>query len=881
MKHQPPRLARKFFKLFAGAANIDDLLGDLDEWFHLNADVKSPFRAKLFYWKQVLSLTFSYAIRKRKRDASFGDYATSSFSFDMLRNYLKVAIRNLYQYRYFSVLNAFGLAIGMSISLLTIALFSYVRTYDNFHLKKDRIYTVTSEIREGVDERAYALAPHALAQKIEDEYPGVEEVVRIIRDSREVVTSKENLPVKTYYVEPSFLSVLTFPMKQGNPAALLKPNQVILTESAARRIFNEEQVIGKTFELALGDRLVMNTSDLQKNVEHNLLEVAGVMQDIPKNSQLDFDMLVSLSTLPETSRAAEDKWTEFFQEYVYVILREGQSPENLQRYLTQVADKTYAATKTKISFGLIQLEDVVMGEDLSFAIGPKWDVIGFMILGLFSALILLPACFNYTNISIARAMKRAKEIGLRKTMGGVNKQIFFQFITETVVITLLSFVGALLIFVLIRGEFQSMLVAASKLDLSFTPEMVSMFVAFALFAGFIAGIFPAMYFSRLNPIEALKNKVTGKGTSMKVRKVLTVFQFALSFGFILALVVFSKQYRYTLNFDFGFAKKNVVDVELQDVNPAQFKTAFSQIASVGSVSFSSGLLGLGAPRTWMQSITKDSVEISEQFIDRNFIGNFGLHFVAGTNFPDEPWQRERHIIVNEEFVKAQQITNPLDIIGKTYIVDGLELEVIGVLKNFHYEPLDYPIGKFVFRSNPSKFVYANLQVTSNDAFAMFTQMENTWKQLPTEKKFLGQFFEEQLNDAYSSYRGMIKMVGFLGVLAITISLLGMLGMVVYTAETKTKEVSIRKVMGASIAGIALLLSRDYLKMMGWAIVLSVPATAFMLSKMLEQLQYYRASLSIWDVAMSAMILVGLGVLTILSQTYKTASTNPATTLRSE
>jgi hypothetical protein len=215
------------------------------------------------------------------------------------------------------------------------------------------------------------------------------------------------------------------------------------------------------------------------------------------------------------------------------------------------------------------------------------------------------------------------------------------------------------------------------------------------------------------------------------------------------------------------------------------------------------------------------------------------------------------------------------------MVDGQDLEVIGVVKNFHYAPLTEPIRKFMFRTNPSEFLYANLQVSSTDAFAMFSQMEAVWKQLPTQKKFSGKYFEEELNEAYATYQIVLKIVGFLGLLAITISLLGMLGMVVYTSETKTKEVSIRKVMGATVASIAVLLSKDYLKMMGWAMAFAIPLTSFILYNLLPGIQYYSVSLSVWDVLISAVILIVLGLLTITSQTYKTAMTNPATTLRSE
>lgn len=866
MKQQPPRLAQRLFRFFAGSANIDDMLGDLDEWFYSNLETKSPLAAKFHYWKQVVSLSFSYAIKKRKRDSRYSTYSTTNLSFDMLRNYIKIALRNLYQYKYFSVLNAFGLAMGMSISLLVIALYSFVSTYDNFQEHKDRIYTVTSTQIEGVQEADYAIAPAALADKLENEYSGVSAVVRIYRDFETLIkTDKENIPLMTYHVEPEFLNVFTFDMLRGNAGSLAEPNQIVLTASAAQKLFNEDDVVGKTLTLADGTSLV----------------VAGLMKDIPHNTHLNFEALISYGTIRQSQLSVQQQWLDYAGHYVYVLLREGGSVTDLQQFLNGVSEKTYAQLPQKVKFEAVPMLGIAMGPDIRYAIGMKWDSSSFLIFGALAALILLPACFNYTNISIARALKRAKEIGLRKTMGGVNRQIFFQFTTETVIITLFSLIGALLIFVVIRSEFQSMMIGGSRLDLSLSARMIAMFVGFALFTGFVAGIFPAIYFSSLNPIQALKSKITAKGTSLRVRKVLTVLQFALSFGFILCLVVFYKQYRYSLNFDFGFEKKNIVDIELQDVKQEQFRTAFSQLTSVRSISMSSGLLGTGAQPVWMNAGVNDSTEVEQMFIDQHYINNFGLKLIAGNNFPDEPWQRERHMIVNEEFLKTHNMASAAEALGKIFTIEGNELEVIGVVKNFHYASLKVPIGKLVFRFNPSQFAYANMLVSSPDAFRLFTQFENTWQQLPTQKKFMGKYFEDELSEAYESYRGLLKIVGFMGVLALTISLLGMLGMVVYTAETKTKEVSIRKVMGAKVVSIAYLLSRDYLKMMAIAIVIAIPITAFLLDIMLTQLQYYRVDLSVWDVLISTMVLLSLGVITIASQTYKTAMTNPATTLRSE
>lgn len=872
--HQPPKYARKVFEWFCGSANVEDLLGDLDEQFFIHLKTQTRFRAKLTYWRNVVSLIFSYAIRKRKRDARTGYYSTSDFSLDMLRNYVKVAVRNLYKYKYFSILNAFGLAVGMSVSLLLIALYSYVETCDTFHANRDRIYTVVSERTEGFVQTSWATAPLPLAEYLKH-YQGVQDVVRIKWGFREEIKNAQGtVPLHGYYVEPNFLSVFTYEVTQGNAiAALSKPNNLIITESAALRLFNSTDVLGKTLELADGD----------------LFQIGAVMKDHPKNSHLAFEVLVSFATLPPVQASYNDQWTTYKREYIYVLLSEQGDEEDLQKYLNKIAADTYAQLPVKVKFVTQHLSEITMGPDHRSAIGPKWEGSGFVAFAFVALLILLPACFNYTNISIARALKRAKEIGLRKTMGGVKNQIFFQFITETVVITFISLVVGILIFFLLGYEFQRMLLNTSwkeiqefsTLDLSLTPRTLFLFLLFALFTGLVAGIFPALYFGGLNPIQALKNQAHAGSSGMRVRKVLTVFQFALSFAFILALVVFSRQYQYSLNFDFGFAKENIVNMPLQDVKPELVKTEFSQLASVQSFSLSSGVLGLGYSKTWIKNANKDSTEVAQLFVDRNYLVMFGLTLLAGNNFPDETWQRERFIIVNEEFLKFYKIPSASDAIGRTYSVEGNELEIMGVVKNFNFATLRDPIRPFFFRMNPERFAYANLKVHTSDAFGLFTEFETHWKNLNSERKLEAQFFEDELNEGYSMYQVLIKVIGFLGLLAITISLLGMLGMVVYTSETKTKEVSIRKVLGATVYSLVFMLSKDYLKLMLLAIFLAAPGTAYLFSLLLPKIQYYSVEVSLWDILLSTVVLLALGVATITSQTYRSALTNPAETLKIE
>jgi putative ABC transport system permease protein len=861
----PPRLPRRLIELFAGSADIEDLLGDVDELFYENRKTKSLVYAQLRYWKDVLSLCCS-ALRKRKANATFGEYSLSTFSLDMIRNYIKISVRNLYRYKYFSLINAFGLAIGMSVSLLLISLRMFVGTYDDFHQNGDRIFTITSTRAEGIDETKFWTAPMGLADKMQNELAVVKEVVRIVKaEDNMIKNGSGNVSVPSYFVEPQFLSVFSFPLIAGKASVLSDPNQVILTESAADKLFNTTDVIGKSVELANG----------------TIAHVGGVLRNIANNSHMKFDMLISLNSLGANPGEQKDQWTNFERQYVYLLLDNKTSAKILQDYLDGISSAMYASNPVKVKFASQPLGNIAMGPDFRNPIGETWDIGGFIIFSVFALLILLPACFNYINISLARALRRAKEIGLRKTIGGHRNQIFAQFVTETLIITLLSLIMSLVIFVVIRDQFQSMLVAGASTDLSITWPMGFTFVLFGLATGLIAGIIPALYFARLNPVEALKSKIAGQGSSMRLRKSLTVLQFVLSFGFILSLLVFGRQYRYSLNFDFGFQKDNILTVELKDVSPGLIAQKFSQLASVKSMSMSSGLPGLGAQSVFISKTGTDSVEADQMFIDHNFIRNFKLQLIAGKDFPDENSAHEKFMMVNEEFLSIEGLKNPAEVLGRVYTINGNDLEVIGVVKDFHYAPLHDPIGKLCLRTNPDEYHYANLEVVSSDAQAMITEMENIWKTFPTATKFEARYFDQELNEAFSTYKVLLKMVGFLGLLAVTISLLGMLGMVVYTSETKTKEVSIRKVMGASVAGIAILLSKDYLRMMTIAIVISIPLTIILLEKLLPGLQYYHADIALSDVAISTIIFISLGVVTITSQTYRTARLNPAETLKSE
>jgi putative ABC transport system permease protein len=874
-KLEPPRLANQLFTWYCKNALIEDLEGDLEEMFYKDAETLPLWKAKLRYWKFVLALMFSYSIRKRKKQASYSPFSSTN-TLAMFSSYIKVASRSLAKHRFFTIINVLGLAVGMSISLLFIAMISFVSRYDEFHQNKEYIYRVITSTNDKNSIREYASAPVPLAEKLKVDWPGNMEVVRINRTlSGTAITAKKEVPLHGYFADENFLKVFSFPLIKGNiQTALSKPNSVLITEDAAKKTFGEEDAIGQIITLEpWGD-----------------LEVTGVLQNIPKTSHLSFEIIGSYSTLLKAVNEKyfkREEWQEFYNNYAYLQISSSDRPETLQKYLDGIIVPVHAKNENlSLHFSLQKLEDIVPGKELFNQIGPEWGYASFAIFGFLTLLILLPACFNYTNISISRTLKRAKEIGLRKTVGGQQSQIFMQFITETIIVTLVALAGAFLIFTQIRSEFLSMLVSSNGLELVADPLTILYFVLFAIVVGVFAGIVPALYFSKLNPVQALKNSAALKSIKgLSFQKILVVSQFALSLGFIMGVVIVLEQYRATLNYDFGFEQSNILDVELQGVDPEQFNTHFSKLSSVQNFSMSSGLVGASSPgETWIKPMdSEDSVVVNEMHIDSRFIGNFNLEVLAGDNFPEfHSGQRERFIIVNEEFIKTFQLGSPRESLEHSFILnDSVEVRIIGVVKNFHYANLREPIRSFVFRNDSRQFNYANLKVASNDMYSALGEMEETWKVFGGETKFRSRFFEDEIKEAYSVYFSLIKICGFMGFLAITISCLGLLGMVVYTAETRMKELGIRKVMGATSYQLAVLLSKSYLKLMVIAAVIATPVTYLLFDKGMLQTQYYRFDIGISEIFISLGIMLALGGGTILSQTIKAAKTNPVDTLKSE
>lgn len=875
LNQHPPRWIKRFFEWYCSPEIAEDLLGDMDELFYQNVEKLSPTRARWKYFFQSVALLFSYGVKSRKKN--YYKIPDTYHSFAMYQSYSKIAFRSLAKQKVFAVINVVCLAVGMSVGLMALAAWVDVLKVDNFHTNKDRIYRITTEIDDHSEKRTFASSHAFLGEKLRAEGKGVRQVTQLNNTftSEIVLSPSVSIPFKQgYYVTPNFLQAFDFPLTAGDKAtAFAKPFSILLSQETAEKLYRDGQALGKILEIkGLGN-----------------FEVTGVVANHPR-SHFYFDALTSFSTLEILEQQGKidrellslEPVTSF---YTYVLLDDESSTESLNPVLNESASLVQQASREKmdVAYEIQSLSDIPLS-DLNNEIGLSWGYITLMIFFFLSFLVLLPACFNYANISVARALKRAKEIGLRKVSGGESKHIFFQMVMETIIISVIALGGAMIIFYLVRDHFLQMVVNGHRtFSLEITPTTFVIFLLFAILTGFIAGVLPASYFSKLNPIQTLRNSsASGKLSKVSIRKGLIVVQFALSLVFILSVTIIIKQYRYALNFDHGFQKENILDVQLKGVSDKVFRSEIGKLSDVQAISMSSSIPGnWGASSEYMTLANgTDSLQVYQMFADENYIQNLEIKMLAGSSFPEGQLSEEHYIIVNESFIEKSKLGTAHEALGKSFELGKKPLTIIGVVKDFNFLPLQEQIYPFVFRYDPSQFQYANVKIRSNDITQTLAGLESTWNKL-TDQKFEAQFLKHELDDSLVSYRSMVKIFGFLGLLAITISSLGLLAVVISSAESRTREMGIRKVFGARNIDMIVAMASGFLKLIGIAIVIATPLTYFMFNNFFLNMYFYRASIGFLELAAGIGFLVVLVAIIIGSQTFRVARINPVETLKYE
>ncbi len=870
-KPTPPRWADRFLEWYCRPDLLEDLQGDLREYFGRNLTAHGERRARLIYIIDVIKFFRGYTVRSPK-------YTYPMNHLTIIQNYFKTSFRNLAKNKLFSTINIIGLAISMSVGLLLITFVTELKNFDTFHANYDRIYRVNNTYHAPGEEPDYYASTSILAgRKIETTLSGVEDLVIINRAfRRDLVVGEKTLAIKGLWASDGFFRVFSFDLLSGNAeSALNDPYTLVLTETSALKLFGRISVVGEVV-----------------SIEDENYTVTGVMKDPPTNSHIQFEMLGSLITQENKMQAAQNSqwlnWSFMWSNYVYLLLPEEGNVESVQEGLTQIALKENTQLgKTKIDLSLQPLSEVVISKPLSNQLGFNFGTLFIWILSGLAFVVILSACFNYTNLSIARALRRSKEVGIRKVVGASRSQVFLQFVTESILIALLSLLFSYLVFLLIRPGFLT--IDPDFLSRIFLRPAVGAYFYFALLAmmiGLLAGFFPALFFSRIDPVKVIKDVSKLRlFKHINVRKGLITFQYILSICFIVAVSIGYKQYKYSLNFDLGFNTENILNIDLQGNAPDILKQELDQLPDVTDISASMMVLSVGD--TYSSTIKYedplDSTHIFHNSIDENYLSLHDHELIAGENFRalSTEEKEESEVIVNEKTLERFKLGTPADAIGKELTISGKRMQIIGVVKDFHHSTLYNKIRYFAFRNDPAVHRVLNLKIASADIGVTMNRLQAVWKKIDPVHPFKARFYDEDIQEAYSETTGMIKIIGFLALLAISIASFGLLGMVVFTTETRVKEISIRKVLGATERGLFFLLSRGFISLLIIASLIAIPITYYLFDQLIFAEMVYRAPVGPLELLLSAGIVIVIALLAISSQTIRVARANPAETLGAE
>ncbi|QMW03596.1 ABC transporter permease [Spirosoma foliorum] len=807
----------------------------------------------------------------------------------MIGSYIKTARRNLLHNKLFSFINIVGLAISMSVGLLLIAFVLDLRSYDRFHQNGERIYRITSVLTENREQGGkFATTSLKTGKLIRAKVTGIDQVAILRNDFSQDATVGDNiLPVKGFWADPSVFRVFTFPMLEGNPETALKdPYSIVLTETAAKKLFGTQSALGKAIRF--------DTLDYQ---------VTGVMKDVPFFSHINFEALVSLSTAEQLNRNNHnfEKWTSMSSNSVYLLLPENADKASIQTQLDAIAEQENRADQnTKIQLELLPLNKIVVGENLRRSeggpgsMGPHMPPIVLWILGGLALVVILSACFNYTNLSMARAMRRFKEVGIRKAIGAGKSQVWQQFLAEAIMISLAALFLSFVLFLVLRPQLINLAPEMQHtVKLELTPTMVITFIIFSITVGVIAGFMPALFFSKVSAINALRNVSSVKVFKhLTLRRALVVVQYTLTLIFITTTAIGYVQYKNILAFDLGFNTENILNINMQGNKPDAFLKELSEMPEVTSLSRSLIVTSVGNAWGGYMKYTdsRDSVLVMTNHVDENYLPLHGYKLIAGGNFRARPTTTAaaREVIVNQQILKRFNIANndPEKAIGQEITFSSFhgtrKMTIIGVMKDFHYGKVDNLIGPVAFMFwTPEDRAVINAKIQSKDMLATRAKIESAWKKIDRVHPFQAEFYDEAIEEAYSEFSTMIKIIGFLAFLAISIASMGLFGMVAFTTETRLKEISIRKVMGASSGSLIYLLSRGFLVQLSISALIALPITYLFFENMVLTRFPYHTPVHVVELLAGLLVVLLIAFLLIGSQTMKAAKSNPVDVLKSE
>jgi putative ABC transport system permease protein len=795
----------------------------------------------------------------------------------MIKNLFLVAIRNFKRDKWYSLLNIAGLMIGITFSLFLIFYIIDELSYDTYNKKAERLYRISSYIKEPEkDVMKLAITQFTLAPELKKDFPEVEEAVRFVGNPRTMYKYGE----LRFYEDKVFLSdsnlfkVFTHQFIEGNPqTALMEPNSMVLTQSVAEKFFGKNKtVVGKTLQNDKGD----------------VYKITAVVRDVPKNSHLIFNVLISISSLPKDFA---NNWGGFGF-YTYVLLKPHTNPTAFDKKLLPLYDKFMAPIFAQYNIKIHYAAQPILSIHLHSDLGSEPEELGnISYIRIFSAValfMLLIACINYMNLTTARSARRAKEIGIRKVTGSSQTQLIAQFLIESTLTAVVALLLSILLIVLLLPTFNLLSGKSISFDSLLAPGTLIILVGIILFVGLLGGSYPAFYLSKFNPVSVLKGSLSKSSSNVNLRRVLIVVQFSISMIMLICTWIVYGQLNYLRNIDLGFNKEQVLSVTANANNDIRSKIlAFKneakknpQVIYASTASAVPGGQNIGFNLFSIE--TKDGFTqkgVWNYAVDEDYIKALGMHIKSGRNFSGLS-DTLRSIIVNENMVKYYGWNNP---IGKKVKfpgdTTGFYFEVIGVVKDFNQQSLYNPIAPLMLMYRPNNNSL-QFKLDAKNIPAAIANIERAWKNIFPELPFTYTFLDQDFDSQYAADQKRGKIFTAFSVLTILITCLGLLGLIAFTTEQRQKEISIRKIMGARVGQIVPLITRNFVFLVVISCVIAFPVAYFFMDKWLK-LFSYSTGITFTPFLFSAIAVLLITLLTVIFHAVKAAVASPAKSLRTE
>ena len=809
----------------------------------------------------------------------------------MFKNYFKIAWRNLIKHKGISAINLFGLTVGLTSCLLITVYILNELSYDRYNKNAKNIYRVTRDFnnKEGVVSLRLSTVAPPFGYYLPTDFPEIQKMTRLLDDGISPLRYKEKLfnEKDVFFADENLFDVFTIKVLKGNPATALRdPFSIMLTEESAKKYFGDEDPMNKTIRYN-------NTFDLK---------VTGIYKRFPASAHLHPNMLLSFNTLKDAAVYGEENlrtnWgnNSFF---TYLLLPPDYDPSNMVARFPAFVDKhmtgqEYVGNKPSelTKLGLQKLTDIHLYSHTDYEAEPNSDISRVYIFAAIAFFILLIACINYMNLSTARSVLRAREIGIRKVIGAEKRELIFQFIGESVLITLIAIALAFGLLLLTLPWLNKI----SGLELSteilsrwqiIVPLLLSPFLI-----GTLAGIYPAIFMSSFMPVKTLKGFLRTGGSSISFRKVLVVVQFSISIILIITTMIVFQQLNFMQKKSLGFDKDHMVVIPYNNALNAKYESFHNDLLAAADVKNScrtsripTGRLldNMGAYVSNGDSMTPVTTDIKFVSVDYDFVPTYNIKMLAGRNFSREFGTDTSGYVLNQTAIKAVGWKSPQDAIGKDFKYGNRNGKVIGVISDFHFESMHQQIEPMVFLMFPPAAAYFNnlsVKISGSNAAAALAAIEKTWKSYIPETPFEYTFLDENFDKLYQSEQRQGTIFTTFACIAIFIACLGLLGLSAFTISQRIKEIGVRKVLGADISGIVGLLSKDFLKLVLVAALISFPVAWYAMNNWLKDFAY-RIHIQWWVFVLAAVAALVVALATVSFQAIKAALANPVKSLRTE